>query len=133
MPRRAEPARRGRGDAGAAATELVIAMPALLLLILVSVHVGLWFHARSLADAAAQEGARGARVLGATDADGEARANQMLDDLGPTVVTDRTVTVTRTATTVTVVVTGHAPAVIPGLVLDVRSSATSPIEEFQAT
>ena len=56
----------------------------------------------------------------------------MLDDLGPNVVTDRTVTVTRTATTVTVVVTGHAPDVIPGLVLDVRSSATSPIEQFQS-
>ena len=125
--------RRRHGDDGAAATELVIAMPAMLLLILVSVHVGLWFHARSLADAAAHEGARGARLLGATDADGEARANQMLNDLGPGVVTDSTVIVTRTATTVTVVVTGHAPAVIPGLVLDVRSSATSPIEAFRPT
>lgn len=125
--------RRCQEDRGSATTELVIAMPALLLLILVSVHIGLWFHARNLADAAAQEGARGARVLGATDDDGRARASQMLDELGPAVVADRAITVTRTPTSVTVTVTGHAPAVIPGLVFDVNASVTSPIESFRPT
>jgi Flp pilus assembly protein TadG len=115
------------------ATEVAIAMPALLLLVLVSVQAGLWFHARNLADAAAQQAARNASVLGATNADGQAAATQMLNDLGPTVVSDRTVTITRTATTVTVTVTGHAPQVIPGVTTDVTATATQPIEAFQPT
>jgi Flp pilus assembly protein TadG len=111
----------------------VIVMPLLLLLVLVSVHIGLWFHARHLVNAAAQEGARAARAAGAVDADGEARAEQMLDDLGPTVIANPTVTVARTTDTVTVTVTGQAPVVIPGLVLDVRATSTSPIEQFTPT
>ncbi len=89
--------RRCRGERGAAATELAIVMPLLLLLVLASVHLGLWFHARHLVNAAAQEGARAARATGATDADGYARADQMLDELGPESVTDPDVAVTRTA------------------------------------
>lgn len=123
--------RRCHDDRGSATTELVIATPALLLLILVSVHLGLWFHAGNLVEAAAEEGARGARVQGATDDDGRARATQMLDELGSSVVTDRTISVSRSATTVTVSITGHAPAVIPGLVLDVSATARSPIEVFR--
>lgn len=122
---------RCRGDAGSASTELVIAMPALLLLVLASVHVGLWFHARHLAAAASQEGARAARHLGADDTAGYDRANQFLDQLGPNVVLDRNVVITRTATSVTVTVTGHAPAVIPGLALAIDATTTSPLETFR--
>ena len=93
--------RRCRGDRGSASTELVIVMPLLLLLVLASVHVGLWFHARHLVNAAAQEGARAARATGANDDDGYHRADQMLRDLGSGSVTDPIVTVTRNADTVT--------------------------------
>ena len=124
---------RCRGDRGSASTELVIAMPALLLLVLASVHVGLWFHARHIAAAASDEGARSARVFGSTDAAGEAKANQFIDQLGPNVMLGRQITVTRTATTVTVTVTGHSPAVIPGLTMAITASTTSPIENFRAT
>jgi Flp pilus assembly protein TadG len=106
-------------------------MPALLLFVLASVHVGLWFHARHIVAAASEEGARTARHQGSTDTAGADTANEFLDQLGPNVVLDRQVTVTRTATAVTVTVTGHAPAVIPGLYLDVDASTTSPIEQFR--
>lgn len=105
-------------------------MPLLLLLVLVSVHIGLWFHASHLVNAAAQEGARASRAAGAVDTDGEARAEQMLAELGPTVIANPTVSVTRDADTVTVTVTGQAPVVVPGLVLDVQATSTSPIEQF---
>lgn len=124
-------ARRRAGDAGSASTELVIVMPLLLLLVLVSVHVGLWFHARHLVNAAAQEGARAARASGATDADGHDRAEQLLGDLGSGSVTDSTITVIRSGETVTVSVTGQAPPVIPGLAMTVSATSTSPIEEFR--
>jgi Flp pilus assembly protein TadG len=117
-------------ESGAATTELVIVMPLLLLLVLASVHVGLWFHANHLVDAAAHEGARAARAMGGTDDDGYQRANQMLRDLGSGSVTDPTVTVTRNAGSVTVSVTGQSPPVIPGLTMAVSASTTSPIETF---
>jgi Flp pilus assembly protein TadG len=109
----------------------VIAMPALLLLVLASVHVGLWFHARHIASAASEEGARAARTLGANDQAGDTKANQFIDQLGPNVLLDRHITVTRTATDVTVTVTGHSPAVIPGLTMAINATTTSPIESFR--
>jgi Flp pilus assembly protein TadG len=123
--------RRCRGDSGSASTELVILMPLLLLLVLVSVHVALWFHARHLVNAAAQEGARAARAAGATDADGYDRAQQILGDLGSNSVTSPAITVTRSGGAVSVSVTGQAPPVIPGLATTVSATSTSPIEEFK--
>ena len=122
--------RRSHGDHGASTAELAVVTPLLLVLVLASVHVGLWFHAHQIVTAAAQEAARAARAELATDADGYQKAEQMLTDLGPRSVTDPAVTVTRAGSTVTVTVTGQAPAVIPGLVLDVSATAASPIEEF---
>lgn len=107
-------------------------MPLLLLLVLASVHVGLWFHARHLVNASAQEGARAARAAGATDADGYIRADQMLGDLGSGALTNPAVTVTRAGSTVTVTVSGQSPAVIPGLSMSVEATSTSPIEEFRS-
>jgi len=107
-------------------------MPALHLLVLASVHVGLWFHARHIASAASDEGARSARLFGSSDASGEAKANHFIDQLGPNVLLGRKIIVTRTATNVTVTVTGHSPAVIPGLTMAVSASTTSPIESFRA-
>lgn len=123
-------AARCEGDRGAAATELAIAMPLLLVLVLASVHLALWFHARQIVSAAAQEAARSARAYEATDSDGYARAEQILTSLGSRSVTDPTVTITRSSGTVTATVTGQSPAVIPGLVLDVSATTRSPIEEF---
>jgi Flp pilus assembly protein TadG len=85
--------RRLRGDAGAVTTELVIATPAFLFLIMMIVQSGLYFHAVSLASAAAQDGARTAAV-GGTDAsviDGEDTAKQMLDDLAPDLIQNKAV------------------------------------------
>jgi len=85
--------RRLRGDAGAVTTELVIATPAFLFLIMMIVQSGLYFHAVSLASAAAQDGARTAAV-GGTDAsviDGENTAKQMLDDLAPDLIQNKAV------------------------------------------
>jgi len=106
-------------------------MPALLLLVLASVHVGLWYHARHIAAAASEEGSRAARAAGATDAAGETKANRFIDDLGPNVILGRHITIARTATTVTVAITGHSPAVIPGLTMEINASTTSPLEIFR--
>lgn len=106
-------------------------MPTLLLFVMASVHVGLWFHARHVASAASQEGARAARASGADDQAGNLKANEFIDQLGPNVMLDRHITVTRNATTVTVDISGRSPAVIPGLTMAVNASTTSPIEGFR--
>ena len=134
-PTRSQPnspdAQRGHGDHGSASTELVIAMPALLLLVLASVHLGLWYHARHIASAAAEEGARAASFASANTTAGPSEASQFIDQVGPNVLIDRQITLDRTATTVTVTITGHSPAVIPGLTMTVTASATAPRETFR--
>ena len=52
-----------RADRGSSAVELAILAPALLLLTMIIIQFALWFQARQAALAAAQEGARLARVL----------------------------------------------------------------------
>ena len=124
--------RRGRGERGAATTELVIATPALLFLLLLVVHVGLWFHAAHVASAAAQEGARAARNEGGTDAAGERAAQQLLDELGAKLVLDSAVDVRRGPQEVVAVVTGHGPPVVPFLELPIRAESRGPVERFRS-
>ena len=123
--------RRVAGERGAATAELVIATPALLFLLLLVVHVGLWFHAAHVASAAALEGARAARNEDGTDAAGEAAANRLLDELGARLVLDREVDVTRGPDEVRAVVTGYGPTVVPGLRLRIRAESVGPVEVFR--
>lgn len=69
---------RGRADRGSATLEIAILGPALLLVVFAVVQLALWSYARSLALAAAQEGAAAAAAHGSRAGDGEARARQFL-------------------------------------------------------
>jgi len=124
--------RRVRGDRGEAVTETVILVPVLLLLIMLVIQFGLWYHAEHVVQAAAQEGARAARAQGATAEDGKARAEQFVESVGGQSVRSTSVTAERSPDTVTVRVSGEASMLVPGLHLNVSASATSPVEEFQA-
>ena len=59
-----------RRDAGSSSVELVVLFPALMALIFITVQAGLYFYARNVALAAAQEGARAAAARGATSTEG---------------------------------------------------------------
>jgi Flp pilus assembly protein TadG len=119
------------GDRGAVTTELVMATPALLFLIMLLVQVGLWFHAQHVAQAAAQEGVRAARIEGGVQADGEARTNEFLDSLGREIIVGRTVVVTREADVATVTVDGWAVNVVPLLRFHIHEEAEAPVERFR--
>jgi Flp pilus assembly protein TadG len=123
------PAREERGEA---VTETVIVVPALILLIMVVIQFGLWYHAQHVVQAAAQEGARAARAEGATADEGLDRATAFVAQVGGDSVEGPEVTSDRSPDGVTVRVTGTAPAVVPGLRLGVRAAAVSPLEEFTA-
>jgi Flp pilus assembly protein TadG len=81
------PARRLGGDEGAT-TELVIAAPAFLFMIMLIVQAGLYFHASSVASAAAQEGARAATVQGGSIPEGRQVANDFVQALAPRLLDD---------------------------------------------
>jgi Flp pilus assembly protein TadG len=117
---------------GSASTQLVLATPALLTLLMLIVQTGLWFHACHLAHAAAQEGARAARIEAGTAAAGRARAEAFLDALAAGVLFDRRVTASRTLDSAHIQVTGHVVGVIPGLHWPVKATARGPVERFHA-
>jgi Flp pilus assembly protein TadG len=129
--------RRLRGDDGAATTELVIVAPAFIFFALLIIQVGLWFHAISVASTAAQEGAHDASLLGATPAQGEATARDLLDAVAPRLLTATNVqgTLVDGGDRVRMTVSGDVPSVvaIPGLDLSLRvnETAETPVEQFR--
>src|SRR5579875_1149649 len=69
-----------RADRGSSAVELAILAPALLLLTMIIIQFALWFQARQAALAAAQEGARDARVLSVSESTDPAAWHQQVTD-----------------------------------------------------
>jgi Flp pilus assembly protein TadG len=59
---------------------MVVLFPVLLVMFMALVQWGLYFHAQSLVDAAAQDGARATQDAGGTEDDGKYVANQLLGD-----------------------------------------------------
>ena len=137
VPRRAHrrvAARSGvqrRSERGDAALSFVLVTPALLVLILASVYLGMWVHCRSVATAAAQEGLAAVRVEDGDAAAGDARANRFLDALAPARFVDRQVTSQRTADEARVEVRGVVDAIVPGIRFSVRVVARGPVERFE--
>ncbi|HTZ44892.1 MAG TPA: hypothetical protein VMB79_13600 [Jatrophihabitans sp.] len=114
------------------AAQVVIAMLLLVVLVLGIVQVALTAYANHIAQGAAEQALDAARVLDGTTADGQAQANQVLAQLATGPLVDAQVTVTRTATSVTVTITGRAERVWLGPALPVHATASGPIEQFSA-
>ncbi len=135
-PRAAPPPRRltrgGGGERGSASVEIAILFPVVLLVITAVVQYGLWFHARSLALAAAQEGVTAARVYQADPTAGPQRAAAFARDHAADTLTDVTVrTTTPGLGRVGIEVTGRALTIVPGLPgLAVTQRAEGPVERF---
>lgn len=125
------PDSRPRGQSGIATTEAVLVTPVLLFLVMLVIQFGLWFHAQHVAQAAAEEGARAARSASGSASAGQERSEAFLDQAGPTIITDRVVTASRTADIVTVQVHGRSLNVVPGIALPINATATSPVERFR--
>jgi Flp pilus assembly protein TadG len=130
-PRRAKRFRPG-GDRGAGSAEIVVAVPLLMLLILLVIQFAVWEHAESIAHATAEEALAAARVQGGTAASGQQRAEQLITQVGSSVLIGPQVSVTMTPADVTVRVTGTAEQVlpIPGLTFAVTATVTGPVERF---
>src|SRR3954451_15062782 len=106
---------RDRDERGSVAIPMVVLMPALFAVMFLGLQGALYYHAREVALAAAQEGAREAGSQTGTQEAGVATAKTFLQDAGASdVMTGTSVNGSRTATTATVTVTGTSLSVIPG-------------------
>jgi Flp pilus assembly protein TadG len=124
---------RRRDDRGSVSIELVILLPALFAIMFVGMQAALFYHARTVAIAAAQEGARAAGAEHGRESDGVGAANDFVAEAGgEDVLTGASVAADRTATTATVTVTGFSLSVIPGWKVRITQSATVPVERLTA-
>jgi Flp pilus assembly protein TadG len=106
-------------------------LPALFAVMFVGMQAALFYHARTVAIAAAQEGARAAGAEQGREADGVGAANDFIAEAGgDDVLTSSSTTASRTATTATVTVTGFSLSVIPGWKVRTTQSATVPVERL---
>lgn len=127
---RIEPAAQRVGDErGTAVIEGLLTFGLIVLVLVFGVQAAMYVHARSVAQTAAQEGARSAAVDGAGA--GSSRASAVLRAAGGTGV-GLSASAAADADNVTVSVVGQAPRVFPvGLLMpDITATASLPLERF---
>jgi Flp pilus assembly protein TadG len=121
-------------DRGSSSVELVLLAPALMFAIFLLIQAALYMHARHVALAGAQQGARLARTSSAdSNALEQVRAatGSYLRQLGGGVLSDSQVSVSNANGIARVDVTGRAVSIIPGITLTVRAHSAGPTEAFR--
>ncbi|WP_256791985.1 TadE/TadG family type IV pilus assembly protein [Terrabacter sp. Ter38] len=130
-PRQPRRTAAGPSERGSASIQMVLLLPVLFTVMFLGMQAALFYHARSVAIAAAQEGARASSVEeGSGGAGAEAAASFVAAAGGDDVLKSARVSSSRTAEVATVVVTGTSLSVIPGWSPVVRQSATVPLERI---
>jgi TadE-like protein len=117
-------------ERGFATLEAVIVIPVAVVLTMLVIQYVLVWHARNIAEAAAQNGLRVARGYQATGAQGQASASDYLRTVAGHMLDHPGVTVDRGATVVVVTVHGTVSSVIPFGSFSVTETATGPVEKF---
>ena len=120
-----------RSERGSTSVQMVILMPVLFLVMFLGMQAALLYHARTVAIAAAQQGARAAGAETSSAGDGIAAATSFVAAAGGSdVLENASVSGSRSATQATVTVQGAALSVIPGWSPIVQQSATVPVERI---
>jgi Flp pilus assembly protein TadG len=120
----------GSGDRerGVSTVELTVLMPILLFWLMLIVQFGLWYHAKQVVTAAANQAVDTSRLPDGTERAGRADADAVLAATGA--VQHPNVHVRRTATTVTAEVRADAPQLVPGIGWRVTARVVAPVERF---
>lgn len=123
---------RRRDERGSFSLELAVIFPVVLLLIFTVIQAALYFHARTVALAAAQEGVRVARAENSSAGQGSGVSRSFVRDAGGAdVITGLGVSARRGAAQAEVTVTGRSLSVIPGVPgFRVSQTAEGPVERF---
>lgn len=119
-----------RGERGSATLESVIVYPVLIIFIFGIFQGAFWFHARNLAHGAATAAYHAARTLDGSAGAGRA-AGMAAIETGNGSIQNPNVTVTRSAETVVVTVTGSTALVVPGFPgSTISETVTGPVERY---
>lgn len=117
----------GDDEAGYNIVEFMLTFVVLIVITMILIQFALLWHARHVAQAAAQDALRTASDYQSSASAGQSDGYDYLRQVAPHLVLSPHVTVTRSATTVTVEVTGGVVSVGP-FHLTVRESASGPVE-----
>ena len=117
-----------KSERGSTSIQMVVLMPALFSVLFLGLQAALYYHASTVAGAAAQDGARVAASYASSGiAAGTTTALSALDQSHGS-LQNYTVVGTAGADGPTVTVTGNSLSLIPGLTLSVTRSASLPWE-----
>src|SRR5215216_5743629 len=120
-----------RSERGSTSVQMVILMPVLFSVMFLGLQAALFYHARTVAIAAAQEGARAAGSETGSAPEGIAAAAAFIAAAGGAdVIEGASVSGRRSAATATVTVSGTSLSVLPGWSPRVTQSATMPVERL---
>ena len=118
--------RRGNDERGSVTLENVIVLPAVILVLFGSFQAAFWMNARNIAGAAADAAYSAARAYQALPTAGETAAGRVL---ASNRLDAARVSVQKSATTVTVTVTGSSGTIVPGWGgPEVSATRTGPVE-----
>ena len=110
---------------------MILVLPALFTIVILGIQGAFYYHAHTLAIAAAQEGARTAGALHATSSQGITAAADFIADVGgDDVLTDVQVGAERTETVARITVAGSSATLIPGWNPRVQAAASVPVERM---
>ena len=112
---------------------MLLVLPALFAIVILAVQGAFFYHAHTLAIAAAEEGARTAATLHSTASQGVTAATDFIAGVGgDKVLTDVQVGAERTDTVARIIVTGNCASLIPGWNPRVAAAASAPVERVTA-
>lgn len=123
------PARTTDED-GFSTLEAVVVIPVVVIITMLVIQYVMLWHARNLAEAAAQNGLRVARGYQATAAQGQVSAAHYLETVAGSLLQDRHVDAHRSATTAEVTVHASVLSVVPFGSYTVDETASGPVERY---
>lgn len=123
-------AARLRADRGAGSVEVAVLAVVVLALVFTIIQVGLFYHARKVAQSAARQGVDTGRQFGSSSGDGVAQAQNFLAKFGGSVRGASVSSAGSTAQEIHITITGHVATLVPGLELTVTQDAHGPIERW---
>jgi Flp pilus assembly protein TadG len=118
-------------ERGFSTLEAVVVIPAVVIMTMLVIQYVMLWHARNVAEAAAQNALRIARGYQSTAVAGQTSATQYLRDVaGNLLHCHNCVHVERTATAVTVTIHATVSSVVPFGSYTVTESASGPVEKY---
>lgn len=122
-------ARLHADDRGSSTVEFVICAAVMVLLLLMVVQIGVYYHTRAVAQTAARHGLDHVRTIDGSTGAGIGAANEFLAQSGNG-LHDPNVTASRTIETSSVSVSGDVVAILPGLRLTISVTVDAPTERI---